>query len=126
MNWQEVIEFLGGATAIERLGLEVLNPPIWTPDGQRDLRTRDRDDEARVSGLADPDVRSAPTCDSQGIATALQRVALAHSAGASRARSAAESCWAPDLPDSKSCSRGLRRAREVGAGWTASRVLSRT
>src|SRR5262245_3562707 len=31
MNWQEVIEFFGGATAIERLGLNVLNPPICSP-----------------------------------------------------------------------------------------------
>ena len=82
--------------SIRALGVEVLRSPVASPKANAHLRARDRNSAARMLRLADSDVRSASTCDSQMLGDPLQRRTSSQRVGTRCAGSSGEAWGHPE------------------------------
>ena len=90
------------------------------PEGELDLRARDRNNAAGVPGLADPDVRGASALNSEILGRTLQPRQTAQQSGPRCTRSAGYAGEGPKTGSPPSTGGGRYCALESGAGWTAS------
>jgi len=108
---------IGQESRLDRAQVAAAQPGV-----QCDLRASDRHDSTRVLGLVDSAVGVAPAIDPDGMGGSLQSRAPAHGARSRRAGSSIGGgavCGATNSPSNRRAPQG---ARQIGAGWFASRI----
>ena len=106
----------------EVVGFDRAQVAAAQPEGQCDLRTGDRNDSTRMPGLVDPAVGVAPAIDPEVMGGSLQPRTPAHGARSRRAGPSSGGRAVCDTANPPSNRRAPRGARQVGAGWLASRI----